>query len=216
MTPSTPARCALILLSLLLAGCLPGLRGETTPIQVVSLSIRIETDPDWPQVDLALNVRRPQADQMLDGFRLLVRQDRHRLLTYPGLAWADTTANLLQAELIQGLLDSRRFTGGVGRPGDIRAHGTLMSIIRHFELVDDGQGGRHVHLEVSARLTRNRDSRQVAGENFVVIRPVASADVAAMLDAYEAATTELVERMIEWSLKEALHQKEKLEAAGMS
>jgi ABC-type uncharacterized transport system auxiliary subunit len=103
-----------------------------------------------------------------------------------------------------------------GRPGDIQAHGTLMSIIRHFELVDEGQGGRHVHLEVSARLARNRDSRQVAGENFVVIRPVGSADVAAMLDAYEAATTELVERMIEWSLKEALRQKETLEAIGMS
>lgn len=215
MITPTAARSALILLALVLAGCLPGLRGETVPIQVVSLNVRIESDPDWPEVDLALNVRRPQADQMLDGFRLLVRQDRHRLLTYPGLAWADTTANLLQTELIKGLLDSRRFTGGVGRPGEIRAHGTLMSTIRHFELVDEGQGGRHVRLEVSARLTRNRDSQQVAVENFLVIQPVGSTDVAAMLDAYEAAATELVERMIEWSLQEAKHQKEKLEAAGL-
>lgn len=216
MIPSTAARSALILLALVLTGCLPGLRGETVPIQVVSLNVRIDSDPNWPEVDLALNVRRPQADQMLDGFRLLVRQDRHRLLTYPGLAWADTTANLLQAELIKGLLDSRRVTGGVGRPGEIRAHGTLMSTIRHFELVDEGPDGRHVRLEVSARLTRNRDTQQVASENFVVIRPVGSTDVAVMLDAYEAAITELVKRMIGWSLREAKLQKEKLEAAGTS
>jgi cholesterol transport system auxiliary component len=183
---------------------------------VVSPNVRIETDPSWPEVDLALNVRRPQANQMLDGFGLLVRQDRHRLLTYPGLAWADTTGDLLQAELIKGLLDSRRLTGGVGRPGEIRAHGTLISNIRHFELVDDGPDGRHIHLEVSAMLTRNRDARQVAGENFLVIRPVATTDAAAMLDAYEAAITELVQQMIGWTLNEAQAQKEKLEAVGLS
>lgn len=209
-------RFALILIALLLTGCLSGLRGEISPIQVVSPNVRIETDPNWPEVALALNVRRPEANQMLDGFGLLVRQDRHHLLTYPGLAWSDTTGDLLQAELIKGLLDSRRLTGGVGRPGEIRAHGTLMSHIRHFELVDDGPRGRHVRLEVSAMLTRNRDARQVAGENFLVIRPVGTTDTAAMLDAYEAAITELVQQMIGWTLNEAQAQKENLEAVGVS
>jgi cholesterol transport system auxiliary component len=216
MNMPNAVRTALILVVLPLAGCLSGLQGEISPIQVVSPNVRIETDPSWPEVDLALNVRRPQANQMLDGFGLLVRQDRHRLLTYPGLAWADTTGDLLQAELIKGLLDSRRLTGGVGRPGEIRAHGTLISNIRHFELVDDGPDGRHIHLEVSAMLTRNRDARQVAGENFLVIRPVATTDAAAMLDAYEAAITELVQQMIGWTLNEAQAQKEKLEAVGLS
>lgn len=210
------ARLALILILLPLAGCLPGLRGEISPVQVVSPNVRIEPDPGWPELDLALNVRRPQANQMLDGFGLLVRQDRHRLLTYPQLAWSDTTADLLQAELIKGLLDSRKLTGGVGRPGEIRAHGTLISNIRHFEMVDDGPGARHIHLEVSAMLTRNRDARQVAGENFRVIRPVASTDANAMLDAYEAAITELVQQMVGWTLNEAQTQKEKLEAIGVS
>ena len=220
MNMSKAARIALILIVLPLAGCLSGclsgLRGEVTPIQVVSPNVRIEIDPNWPQVDLALNVRRPQANQMLDGFALLVRQDGHRLMTWPGLAWADTTVDMLQAELIKGLLDSRRLTGGVARPGEIRANGTLMSNIRHFELVDDGPDGRHIRLEVSAMLTRNRDARQVAGENFLVIRPVGSSDAAAMLEAYEAAITDLVQQMIGWTLSEAQAQKEKLEAVGVS
>lgn len=105
----------------------------------------------------------------------------------------DGALMLLEAELIKGLLDSRRFTGGVARPGEIRAHGTLMSNIRHFELVDDGPGDRHIRLEVSAMLTRNRDARQVA------------ADI-----------TELVQRMIGWTLSEAQAQKEKLDAVGVS
>ena len=216
MNMSNAARIALILIVLPLAGCLSGLRGEVTPIQVVSPNVRIEVDPNWPQVDLALNVRRPQANQMLDSFSLLVRQDGHQLMAWSGLAWADTTPDLLQAELIKGLLDSRRLTGGVGRPGEIRAHGTLMSNIRHFELVDDGPGGRHVRLEVSAMLTRNRDARQVAAENFLVIRPVGTTDAEAMLGAYEAAITELVQRMIGWALSEAQAQKDKLEAVGVS
>lgn len=209
-------RFALMLIVLPLAGCLSGLKGEVTPIQVVSPDVRIEVDPTWPQVDLALNVRRPQANQMLDGFGLLVRQDGHRLMTWSGLAWADTMPDLLQGELIKGLLDSRRLTGGVGRPGEIRAHGTLMSNIRHFELVDDGPDGRHVRLEVSAMLTRNRDARQVASENFLVTRPVGATDAAALLGAYEAAIAELVQRMIGWTLSEAQVQKEKLEAVGVS
>jgi cholesterol transport system auxiliary component len=216
MTMPNATRLALLLIVLPLAGCLPGLRGEVTPVQVVSPNVRIEPDPGWPELDLALNVRRPVANQMLDGFGLLVRQGRHRLLTYPQLAWADTTADLLQAELIKGLLDSRKLTGGVGRPGEIRAHGTLISNIRHFELVDDGPGNRHVHLEVSAMLIRNRDARQVAGENFLVTRPVATTDAAAMLDAYEAAITELVQQMVGWTLNEAQAQKVKLEAVGVS
>jgi cholesterol transport system auxiliary component len=215
MNMPNAARIALILVALLLTGCLSGLRGEVSPIQVVSPNVRIEIDPDWPLVDMALNVRRPQANQMLDGFGLLVRQDRHRLLTYPGLAWSDTTGDLLQTELIKGLLDSRRFTGGVGRPGEIRAHGTLISNIRHFELVDGGPDGRHVRLEVSAMLTRNRDARQVASENFLVIRPVGTSDTAAMLDAYEAAITELVQQMIGWTLNQAQAHKEKLDATGV-
>ena len=214
------ARVALILIVLPLVGCLPGclsgLRGEVTPIQVVSPNVRIEIDSSWPEVDLALNVRRPQANQMLDGFGLLVRQDGHRLMSYPHVAWADTTVDLLQAELIKGLLDSRRITGGVARPGEIRANGTLMSNIRHFELVDDGPGGRHIRLEVSAMLTRNRDARQIASENFLVTRPVATTDVATMLHAYEAAIAELVQRMIGWTLHEAQAQKKALEAIGLS
>lgn len=216
MNMSNAARIALILIVLPLAGCLSGLRGEVTPIQVVSPNVRIEVDPNWPQVDLALNVRRPQANQMLDSFSLLVRQDGHQLMAWSGLVWADTTPDLLQAELIKGLLDSRRLTGGVGRPGEIRAHGTLMSNIRHFELVDDGPGGRHIRLEVSAMLTRNRDARQVAAENFLVTRPVGTTDAAAMLGAYEAAISELVQRMIGWALSEAQAQKDKLEAVGVS
>ena len=169
--------------------------------------------PDGSQVS---KFDAPKANQMLDGFALLVRQDGHRLMTWPGLAWADTTVDMLQAELIKGLLDSRRLTGGVARPGEIRAQGTLMSNIRHFELVDDGPGDRHIRLEVSAMLTRNRDARQVAGENFLVIRPVGSSDAAAMLEAYEAAITDLVQQMIGWTLGEAQAQKEKLEAVGVS
>jgi cholesterol transport system auxiliary component len=211
---SKAARIALILIVLPLTGCLSGLRGEVTPIQVVSPNVRIEIDPSWPQVDLALNVRRPQANQMLDGFGLLVRQDGHRLMTWPGLAWADTTVDMLQAELIKGLLDSRRLTGGVARPGEIRAQGTLMSNIRHFELIDDGSGDRHIRLEVSAMLTRNRDARQVAGENFLVVRPVTATGEAAMVGAFEAAITDLVQQRIGWTLSEAQAQKEKLEAVG--
>jgi hypothetical protein len=42
-------------------------------------------------------------------------------------------------------------------------------------------------------------------QDFGFCRSIGSADLAAMPYAYEAATTELVERMIEWSLKEALY-----------
>lgn len=210
------ARSVLILVALLQTGCMSGLRGEISPIQVVSPNVRIETDSSWPQVDMALNVRRPQANQMLDGFGLLVRQDRHNLMTYPGLAWSDSTGDLLQAELIKGLLDSRRLTGGVGRTGEIRAQGTLISNIRHFELVVDGPDGRHIRLEVSAMLIRNRDARQVASENFLVTRPVATADITAMLDAYEMAITDLVQQMIGWTLAELQSRKEELEGAGLN
>lgn len=220
MNMPRPTRLALIIfilsLSGCLTGCLSGLRGEVTPIQVVSPNVRIEVDPSWPTVDLALNVRRPQGSQMLDGFGLLVRQDDHRLMTWSGLAWADTTVDMLQSELIKGLRDSRRLTGGVARPGEIRANGTLMSNIRHFELVDEGAGGRHIRLEVSAMLTRNRDARQVASENFLVIQPVSTADTAVMLEAYEVAITDLVQQMIGWTLKMAQAQKDELEAVGLN
>ncbi len=209
-------RLALVLIVLPLAGCLSGLKGDVSPIQVVSPNVRIEADPDWPELDLALNVRRPQANPMLDGLGLLVRQDGHRLLTYPDLAWADSIAELLQAELIHGLLDSRKLAGGAGRPGEIRAEGALLSSIRHFELVDNGPGNRHVRLEVNAMLIRSRDARRLADENFVVIRPVGTTDAEAMLDAYESAMTELVQRMIGWTLNEAQARHEELEGTDAS
>jgi ABC-type uncharacterized transport system auxiliary subunit len=45
---------------------------------------------------------------------------------------------------------------------------------------------------------------------------VGTSDAAAMLEAYEAAITDLVQQMIGWTLSEAQAQKEKLEAVGVS
>lgn len=49
-----------------------------------------------------------------------------------------------------------------------------------------------------------------------MIQPVNTAGTAVMLDAYEVAITDLVQRMIGWILKEAQAQKDELEAAGLN
>ncbi len=193
-----PARWLLLLVLLpLLAAC--ALTRPPSPISILAPEVSLQIQPDWPAVDWSVQVLRPIADQMRDSDRVLVRQSRSRLQVYPGAAWLDTVPEMLQSKMIRALADGGQI-GGVGRGGGLRTRYSLVTELRHFEAVSDGNAGLRVELAIQALLIHQRSGRPVA---FRVFEHEARADgqgVDALVSAFEQALSEWMNELVGWVL----------------
>lgn len=190
---------ALMVLALLVAGCMLG--RQLSSVSIVAPQVDVAANPDWPQADWSLQVQRPQADQMRDSDRLLVRVSRSRLQPFPGAAWLDSMPAMVQALMIQQFEDSDRFAG-VGRAGGMRSRFSLSTEIRHFEAVDDGQPGLGVDLAIQANLIHHRSGRVLASRTFNHQARVSGTDLDPLVEAFETAMGALFADLTGWVLTE--------------
>lgn len=190
---------SVVLIALSLSAC--GLGGRSAPVTIVAPQIDLATQAQWPEVDWALQVRRPVADRMRDSERILIRTGSSRLQTYPAVAWLDNAPDMLQALMIHALDDSDRFAA-VGRPGNLRARFALATELRRFEGVDDQAAAMTVELVIQSNLIDQRSGAVVASRTFRVTEPAAGNQLDALVPAFERAIQNYFEGLIDWVLVE--------------
>ncbi len=181
----------------LVSGCM--LARSSGSVSVIAPQLETAVDADWPEVDWAVLVQRPMADQMRNSNRVLVRVSRSRLQSWPEATWLDSMPDMVQGLLIQSLEDSGRFAG-VGRAGGMRSRFGLASDIRSFEVVDDGSGRLVVELGIRVNLVHQPTGRVMAMNSFERSRPVAGGSLDEIVVAFEEAMAGLFADITGWVL----------------
>lgn len=178
-----------------------GLTRPLDPVSVLAPEVELRSDPAWPEVDWAVQVRRPVTDRMRDSERLFVRVGGSRLQAYPGAIWLDQAPDLLQALTIQALEDSGRFQGA-GRAGALRSRFALDTEIRRFDAVDTGASDLHVELVVSVRLIALRTGQALAARTIVVSERSTGTQLDPLVAAFERALVSYFTELLPWILEE--------------
>lgn len=188
---------ALALVIPLVSGCM--LARSSGSVSVIAPQLETTVDADWPEVDWAVLVQRPMADQMRNSNRVLVRVSRSRLQSWPEATWLDSVPDMVQGLLIQSLEDSGRFAG-VGRAGGMRSRFGLASDIRSFEAVDDGSGRLVVELRMRINLVHQPTGRVMATSSFERTNPVSGRALDSVVVAFEEAMADLFTDVTGWVL----------------
>jgi len=181
----------------LIGGCM--LARSPGSVSIIAPQLETVVEADWPEVDWAVLVQRPVADQMRNSDRVLVRVSRSRLQPWPEAAWLDSMPDMVHGLLIQSLEDSGRFSG-VGRAGGMRSRFGLASEIRSFEAVDDGSGRLTVELGMRINLVHQPTGRVMATRSFQESRSVEGRSLDALVIAFEEAMAGLFADINGWVL----------------
>ncbi len=187
----------LLLVATVVTGCM--LARSPSSVSIISPEVEMAVEDDWPEVEWTLLVQRPVADQMRNSDRILVRVSRSRLQPWADAAWLDSMPDMVHGLLIQSLEDSERFAG-VGRAGGIRSRFSLVSEVRRFEVVDDGDGSLVVELALQSSLVHQSSGRVMDTRSFRASQAVSGRSLDAVIEAFEQAMSGLFGELTGWLL----------------
>lgn len=203
-------RAALLCSLLVLGGCL--LSGSSTPIRVYAPVVQVHPQDEWPAVDWQLMVVRPNADQMHDSQRILVRPEPSRLQVYSGASWSDPLPDLLHSMLLRAFEDSGRIEAVTRQSSSMRARFGLVLDVRAFEAVYDGEANPGIDIQVHAKLVHAPTTRVVSARTFRHWQRSSGTDVSSVVDAFTSATQAFVTELVGWTLEEGEAAGPKLQA----
>jgi cholesterol transport system auxiliary component len=186
----------------MLAGCGGSLLGPSeAPPQIYVLQPQFRALDDAPLVDWQLSVAEPEVAQTLQTGRIALRRGQ-TMDYYADAQWTDSTPHLLRSLLVQAFETSGRIRGVAPESAGVHADFVLETEARSFEARYQGDGGiPAVVVTIAARLVS-------AGHGEVVATFVASHEeqatqnnVPAVVQAFDAATSQSVEDIVSWTLK---------------
>lgn len=194
------SRAALLGSLLALGGCL--LTGSSTPIQIYAPVVQVQPQEEWPAVDWQLMVVRPNADQMHDSQRILVRPEPTRLQVYSGASWSDPLPDLLHSMLLRAFEDSGRISAVTRQSSSMRARFGLILDVRAFEAVYDGEANPGIDIQIHAKLVHAPSTRVVSARTFRHWQRAGGTDVSSVVDTFASATQAFVLELVGWTLAE--------------
>jgi len=202
MKPSLFSRASQIGLTtclLLLSGCLS--LGGDAKVTLYSPQIQVAAQPDWPTVNWALVVVRPLASEALDSERVAVRPVSDVMQVYKGAIWSDPAPDLLQNALVNAFEDSGRIVA-IGREQS-GTHGAfaLQLDMRQFEAVyTAADQPPSIVVSLQAKLFERPSNRVLAMKLFRLSVPASSAQVPAVMAAFNEAITQSLSNIVGWTL----------------
>lgn len=139
----------------------------------------------------------PKTIATLDTERIAVRQAGGAFAYLNDGAWADRLPRLLQTRIIQAFENANRLAG-VGRPGDrLASDWQLLTEIRAFNLVVEGQTSAEV--EVSVKLVNDRNGRILAAQVFGARTPASATEARAAVTAFDASLQVVLRDVVIWA-----------------
>ncbi|MCK7594015.1 ABC-type transport auxiliary lipoprotein family protein [Pseudomarimonas salicorniae] len=187
----------------LLAGC--GLTPRA-PLAVVDVPAQASPMASAEALPLQLLVPEPQASALLDGTRILVRDEAGQLAQLAGVALPDRTPRWLQSQLLRALSGS--FAAAAAPGGGIKPDLQLVLRIERFEL--DYSAGAQARVELHALLLDAASARAVASARFVQDAPVEGGGSAAGAQTLQRAAHAAVFELARWTTTQAAAASERI------
>lgn len=182
-----------------LGGCT--ILSTPSPQDVYRLPEGTITAADQGTTDLSLTILRPSASGALDGARILVILQNHRIRAYGSSRWAAAVPVLWR----DYLLDAFRMDGRIDRLSgdneDIRSNWQLGGVLHSF-YSEYQDGAPRVVIELDARLIDARTREIAASRYFEVTQPVDGEQVPQVVEAFGVAAEAIAREITDWSVQQ--------------
>jgi cholesterol transport system auxiliary component len=191
----------IILLSVQLSGCaaLGLLAPPAPPPTTYDLSAR----PSLPRVaepSARLGVRIPNAIQLFDSERIVIRPETGLAAYYSDAQWTDRLPRLVEARLIEafgaaGVRTVTRMTDG------LTVDYQLLSEVRDFS-VSNSAGDHTARVSIYVQLVSDKEGRTLTGREFTASAPISGGEgsAAAGVDALNDAFSQVLGSVVRWTL----------------
>lgn len=193
-----------LLAALVLGGCaaITSISDATTPLQAYGL----RAPADAPEVRGSLRrdlvIETPTAGGALDTDRILIRPDPLQAAYLPRARWIDTAPVMLQNLMLRSFEDANALRYVGRRPLGGTADYLLVSELTDFQ-AELGPDGKAVttRVRLTARLVREGDAQILASRTIQTTTPAASTEAAAVVAAFDKATTAALKELTIWALR---------------
>ena len=183
-----------------LAGC--AIVGKKEPLSLYAPEATVQPDAAWPQVDWALQIPRPHANELVDSPRIVVRPADGELQVYHGAIWAEPAPDIVQDAVLRAFEDSGHIGSVTRRGAGVNGEYELLLDIRTFESDYAGGATPNADVEIVAKLIANRGNVVVATRVLKQRAPAASTKVGDVSRAFDVALTAVVQDLVGWALVE--------------
>jgi cholesterol transport system auxiliary component len=186
--------------TVLVAGCGSLIGPSNAPPQIYVLTPDLHALPDVAKVSWPLSVARPDASEILSTARIALRRG-DTMDYFADVRWDDNAPRLVQARLVEAFEKS----GGIDAVADdgvgIRADYVLESELRAFEAhYHDENGAPTVIVDIVAKLVAAHHREIAAVHEARQESPASANSVAAVVTAFDAATSLVLEDIVAWAL----------------
>ena len=187
-------------------GAIPGPNGEPMPT-MYELAPPAEFSTDLPRVPWSLIVGRPGVVGALDSANIAVRPVPLRIEYYADGRWTTTAPDMLQNHIVRSFQNTGLIRA-VGRSAialdaDYRLETDLVS----FETVYPPDSDMpQVQVRIYATLLAIPDGSVVASRDFIATVKPDNPALPTVVKAFDAATAQMVQDLIRWTLTTPGHQ----------
>ncbi len=182
-----------LVLAAFVAGC-SSLQGQ--PPATYDLSAPRDVPNLTRSTNAQILVPETTALRALDSERIMVTTGA-QVTYYPDAQWPDRLPKVIQTKTIQTFEASKR-ARAVGRPGEgLSIDYQLFTEARAFQY---DSGARVARVEIYAKLLNDRNGRVVAAKLFSAEVPVSSTSAPAIVGSLDAALSQVLVEMVQWSL----------------
>ncbi|MEO7916345.1 MAG: ABC-type transport auxiliary lipoprotein family protein [Dokdonella sp.] len=151
-----------------------------------------------------LQVQQPYAGETLSTPNLLVMPSPSVYQVFPAARWRDPPPALVGTLLLQTFEQSGRIVGVDRASSGVNTDFVLASELRDFEIELIG-GAPRAKVTLHVKLLGYADNRIVASKTFETVAPAATQDAASASQAIEAALTQLLPQVRDWTFSAADH-----------
>lgn len=180
-----------------LAGCV---RQTPPPVRQFYLNALAAPPPDVPPASWSLVVPPPETVSALRTTRIAQAIGANEFDYYADAEWGDIPTLMFQAVLIRSIDRSRAVPVVVDQRARVRTDFILNTTLVPFFAVGAVGNPPSARVGVEARLVRSRGREVVATRSFEEARDAASADIAAVVAAFDAASQAVISALIPWAV----------------
>jgi cholesterol transport system auxiliary component len=193
---------AVIAAALVLAGCGGGLLGPSEPPpQIYVLQPQFRALDDSPPVAWQLSIAQPDTAQTLQTARISLQRGQ-TMDYFADAQWTDSTPHLLQSLLVQAFETSGRIRGVAPESAGARADYVLETETRSFQAqYPTDNGVPSVVVTIVARLVTAGHGDVIGTFEASHEAQAAQNTVPAVVQAFDAATSQSLEDVVAWTLK---------------
>jgi cholesterol transport system auxiliary component len=186
-----------------------GILPQAPPSNLYTLSPKTTFIEDLPRANWQLVVEEPYAAGGLDTHRIAIMTNPYEVKYYSEARWAERAPRMVQTLLIESFESTGKIVS-VGRQSvGLRSDYNLQSELRSFEAeLKAGSPVPQVRIKLNSKLIAQPRQQIVASASFERVVPARSADILAVVEAFDEALGGVLKETVQWTLLTARRKAE--------